>query len=45
LIASGAVEGEATLKMVTREIHEVLDGVETLMICIQALAHDRAAVN
>lgn len=45
LIASGAVEGEATLEVVTGEIHEVMDGVDTVLICTQAWAHDRAAVD
>ena len=45
LIASGALEGEATLEVVTGEIHEVMDGVDTVLICTQAWAHDRAAVD
>ena len=43
LIASGAVEGEATLEVVTSDIHEVMEGVDTVMVCTQALAHNRAA--
>jgi len=31
--------------VVTSEIHEIMDGFDTVMICTQALAHDRAAVN
>lgn len=43
LISSGAVEGKATLELVTTNLHEVMDGVDTVMICTQALTHDRAA--
>jgi opine dehydrogenase len=43
LIASGAVEGEATLEVVTSDIHEVMEGVDTVMVCTQALPHSRAA--
>jgi hypothetical protein len=43
LIASGAVEGEASLEGVTSDIYEVMEGVDTVMVCTQALAHNRAA--
>ena len=43
LIASGAIEGQATLEIVTSDLPEVMAGVDTVMICTQALAHDRAA--
>ena len=43
LISSGAVAGKATLDLVTCDLPEVMEGVDTVMICTQALAHDRAA--
>jgi hypothetical protein len=39
------VEGEAIFEVVTSHIHEVIDGVDMVMICTQTLAHDRSAVN
>jgi opine dehydrogenase len=43
LISTGAINGEATLDLVTADLAEAMDGVDTVMICTQALAHDRAA--
>ncbi len=43
LKASGAVEGEATLEVVTSDIYKVMEGVDTVMVCTQALTHNRAA--
>lgn len=43
LTATGAVEGRATLDRVTSDIAEAMEGVDTVMVCTQALAHDMAA--
>jgi opine dehydrogenase len=43
LISSGAVEGKATLEMVSSDLSAVLTGVDMAMICTQALTHDRVA--
>ena len=43
LISSGAVEGQATLEMVSPDLSAVLAGVDMVMICTQALTHDRVA--
>lgn len=43
LISSGAVNGQTTLDLVTSNLSEAMEGVDTVMICTQALAHDRAA--
>lgn len=43
LTSTGAVEGTATLEMVASELSEAVEGVDTVMICTQALAHDRTA--
>ncbi len=43
LISSGAVEGKATLELVTSNLQEAVEGVDTVMICTQAQIHDRAA--
>lgn len=43
LTASGAVAGEARLEAVTSDLAEALAGVDTAMVCTQALAHERAA--
>jgi hypothetical protein len=31
--------------VVTSDLNEVMEGVDTVMICTQALAHDRETVN
>ena len=43
LTVSGAVTGQATLEMVSTDLPTVMAGVDTVMICTQALTHDRAA--
>jgi opine dehydrogenase len=43
LTSTGAVQGKVTLEVVTSNMAEVMDGVDTVMICTQALTHDRAA--
>ena len=43
LTSTGAVKGETTLDLVTSNLSEALEGVDTVMICTQALVHDRAA--
>ena len=43
LTATGAVSGQAHLERVTCELSEAIEGVDTIMICTQALAHDRVA--
>lgn len=44
LTATGAVMGEAVLERVTCDLAEALSGgVKTVMICTQAMAHERAA--
>jgi len=43
LMATGAVSGQAHLERVTCDLSEALEGVDTIMICTQALAHDRVA--
>jgi opine dehydrogenase len=43
LTAAGAVEGEARLDLVTTDIAAAVAGVDTIMICTQALVHDRLA--
>lgn len=43
LISSGAVEGKATLELVTTDLQKVMDGIDTVMICTQPLTHDRSA--
>jgi len=42
LKATGAVAGQATLELVTCNLTEALEGADTIMVCTQALAHDRA---
>ena len=41
--ATGAVEGQAELQMVTTNLAEAMEGADTIMVCTQALAHDRVA--
>ncbi len=43
LIATGAVSGQTTLDLVTTDLVRALDGVDTVMVCTQALAHERVA--
>jgi opine dehydrogenase len=43
LRATGAVEGQAELQMVTTNFAEAIKGADTIMVCTQALAHDRIA--
>jgi opine dehydrogenase len=43
LTATGAVCGEALLERVTSSLTEALEGVDTVMVCTQALAHERVA--
>jgi opine dehydrogenase len=43
LTATGAVSGKATLELVTSDLAQAMDGVDTVMICTQALAHERVA--
>ncbi|UCF90527.1 MAG: NAD/NADP octopine/nopaline dehydrogenase family protein [Desulfobacterales bacterium] len=43
LTVTGAVSGQATLERVSFDLSEALEGVDTIMICTQALAHDRVA--
>ena len=43
LRSTGAVEGTATLALVTTDLSAAMAGVDTVMVCTQALAHDRAA--
>lgn len=41
--ASGAISGEANLERVTASLDEALERVDTVMVCTQALAHQRVA--
>lgn len=43
LKATGAVRGEAIIERVTSSLSEALEGVDTVMVCTQALAHQRVA--
>lgn len=43
LVSSGAVEGKATLELVTTNLIKVMDVIDTVMICTQALTHERIA--
>ncbi|MCK4284238.1 MAG: NAD/NADP octopine/nopaline dehydrogenase family protein [Candidatus Brocadiae bacterium] len=43
LRAVGAVEGEAALDCVTCELAEAVSGAQVVMVCTQALAHERVA--
>ena len=43
LTVTGAVSGQAILERVTFDLSEAMEGVDTIMICTQALAHDRVA--
>jgi opine dehydrogenase len=43
LTSSGVIAGKAILEQVTTDLPEVMKHVDTVMICTQALAHDRIA--
>ena len=43
LKASGAVEGRAFIDLVTCNLAEALEEADTVIVCTQALAHDRVA--
>jgi opine dehydrogenase len=43
LTAIGEVEGQATLELITCDLAEAIDGADTVIVCTQALAHERAA--
>ena len=43
LTATGAVSGKATIELVTTNLAQAMDGVDTVMVCTQALAHERVA--
>jgi opine dehydrogenase len=43
LRATGAVEGQAELHMVTTNLSKAMEGADTIMVCTQALTHDRIA--
>lgn len=43
LTATGAVSGQASLDLVTSDLSQALDGADTVMVCTQALAHERVA--
>ena len=43
LTATGAVTGRVTLERVTCNLPQALEGVDTVMVCTQALSHDRTA--
>jgi opine dehydrogenase len=43
LAATGAVMGEAALDLVTCDLAAALSGADTVMVCTQALAHERTA--
>jgi ketopantoate reductase len=43
LTATGAVTGRMTLDWVTCDLPEALEGSDTVMVCTQALSHDRTA--
>ena len=43
LTATGAVNGEARLDMVTTDLSKAVSDVDTIMVCTQALVHERIA--
>ena len=43
LRATGSVEGQAELHMVTTNLSDAMEGADTIMVCTQALTHDRIA--
>jgi opine dehydrogenase len=43
ITATGAVAGQAVLDRVTANLGEALEGADTIMVCTQALAHERVA--
>ncbi len=43
LTVTGALEGEVELEVVTADLAEAVQGAQVLMVCTQALTHDRIA--
>ncbi len=43
LTATGAVSGEARLDLVTADLSRAVSGADTIMVCTQALVHERTA--
>lgn len=43
LTATGAVNGTAVIEMVTSDLREAMEGADTVMVCSQALGHERVA--
>lgn len=43
LTATGAVSGQASIDMITSNLAQALDGADTVIVCTQALAHERVA--
>ena len=43
LTVSGAIRGEAVIAKVTTDLAEAVTDADTIMVCTQALTHDRAA--
>jgi len=43
LTATGSVQGEANLDVVTCDLGEAMAGADAVMVCTQALAHERVA--
>jgi opine dehydrogenase len=43
LTATGVITGEAHLELVTTDLSEAVSGVDTIMVCTQALVHERIA--
>ncbi|NNK94439.1 MAG: hypothetical protein HKP41_08830 [Desulfobacterales bacterium] len=43
LVSTGAVQGKAVLELVTTRLSEAMEGVDTVMVCTQALTHNRVA--
>ena len=41
--ATGAVQGEARIDVVTHDLAEAVAGADAIMVCTQALAHERVA--
>ena len=43
LAVTGAIQGEAAIAKVTTDLTEAVAGADTIMVCTQALTHDRTA--
>ena len=43
LTATGVVRGEAHLELVTTDLPQAVSGADTIMVCTQALVHERVA--